>query len=464
MPGLDTLFPTGQTPLRDTLTASGIANDQRVSDNRARTEELNRLREQLELEKVGAEITRSKEAEDRLVGPQRAAQERATLKLMTGQDYPSVPDAEFSRIYKEGTKAADALAAKAAKGQITERAAAEGVRQILDSTEEELRRLGVTPADIDNELAGLDRQREELSTVATEGRAEDVAIRAEGREAKRDSAALSTPAQVRAQLEAARSHPSYEKNFAAQGVGAALQAGLDAGMEGEALGRLAQDFTDALQTGTGTTLTGELPNQRGTQTSIEEDIRQGQKSLRLLDDAVEKFNSTFLTLPGKLRKKFGDVFNYVTNAPVDKAFRTQMASFNTVVSEGLTAYIKRMTGAQMSEVEVPRLKAGVPNLDDDPVTFYAKAITVMGLIEESVEIDKRALDAGVSQQDREDRQAAAASEVNDKLEAITRGDVTIAEQEDIVRAAFGQGQGDEPVLSPEKHAELERLRKKFAEE
>lgn len=63
--------------------------------------------------------------------------------------------------------------------------------------------------------------------------------------------------------------------------------------------------------------------------------------------------------------------------PDDREWLTQFETFKTRAINNVNLYIREMTGAQMNEHEAKRIHAGVPNKDDDPVTFKAKMDTTM---------------------------------------------------------------------------------------
>lgn len=95
------------------------------------------------------------------------------------------------------------------------------------------------------------------------------------------------------------------------------------------------------------------------------------------------FKPEFLTIQTKVK-------NYALNtlglfglvAPdQEKAQLEEFNRFRQVTNESFNLYVKRITGAQMSEVEVKRLRGAFPNLTDKPQEFKNKMFQARRMVE-----------------------------------------------------------------------------------
>jgi len=111
-------------------------------------------------------------------------------------------------------------------------------------------------------------------------------------------------------------------------------------------------------------------------------VDTGDEIVRL-ESIVNKLDTSFLTVGGKaeatlldIKSKFGKGDNLNEN---EKKYITDFTTFAQDTVENLNLYIKRITGAQMSEAEASRLKLAMPDLGktwftgDGPDKFKAKA-------------------------------------------------------------------------------------------
>lgn len=95
------------------------------------------------------------------------------------------------------------------------------------------------------------------------------------------------------------------------------------------------------------------------------------------------FNPEFLTIQTKVKNFALNTMGLFGLAAPDeeKAQLTAFNQFRQVTNESFNLYVKRITGAQMSEVEVVRLRGAFPNLNDAPQVFMDKLFEARRMIE-----------------------------------------------------------------------------------
>lgn len=95
------------------------------------------------------------------------------------------------------------------------------------------------------------------------------------------------------------------------------------------------------------------------------------------------FRPEFLTVQTKVKNWLLNQGGIVGLA-VPEAEKEQLTAFNQFrqqTNESFNLYVKRITGAQMSEVEVVRLRGAFPNLNDPPQVYQDKLFNARRMIE-----------------------------------------------------------------------------------
>ena len=142
-------------------------------------------------------------------------------------------------------------------------------------------------------------------------------------------------------------------------------------------------------------LTGELPMSPRTKGTLEEKYINTSEALARLDNLIKPYNPSnpeaggfkpeWLTIEGEVEKKLLGVADRSQVADfIYKTFSTEEQrqraweeydayhQWRSDVALNVNKLIKEMTGAQMSEIETPRLKGQMPNLDDPRRKFIDK--------------------------------------------------------------------------------------------
>jgi hypothetical protein len=111
-------------------------------------------------------------------------------------------------------------------------------------------------------------------------------------------------------------------------------------------------------------------------------IDTGDEIVRL-ENILSKFDGQYLTAEGKAKASLIDLKSKFTKggalSPEDQKYIENFSTFAQDSVENINLYIKRITGAQMSEKEAARLTMAMPNLGktwftgDGPAKFKAKA-------------------------------------------------------------------------------------------
>ncbi len=131
-------------------------------------------------------------------------------------------------------------------------------------------------------------------------------------------------------------------------------------------------------------------------------VRNVDKSLQdtvgALDGFLQaelEFKPEFLTLGSKLKNwafAMADVAGMGLD-PEQTAQLKEFARFRQITSASLNAYIKQVTGAQMSAAEAERLKQDVPTKEDSPAEYQAKMERVIQNLSARRERSLHALEA-----------------------------------------------------------------------
>jgi hypothetical protein len=130
---------------------------------------------------------------------------------------------------------------------------------------------------------------------------------------------------------------------------------------------------DKLTTITGTT-EFDIPFDKVTVRAVDKNLQGTVAALDGFQEAQRQFSPEFLTLGGKIKNfalRTADIAGL--DLPEDvKAGLREFTTFKQVTSTNLNAYIKAITGAQMSNPEAIRLRQDVPTFDDSPEQYQAK--------------------------------------------------------------------------------------------
>jgi hypothetical protein len=109
------------------------------------------------------------------------------------------------------------------------------------------------------------------------------------------------------------------------------------------------------------------------QVRLKEDLNLLQSQMGSYYSVKNTFKPEYLTFQGKAEhtiQGFLDFFGKLSEE--DKAEYEDRAAFYAESQQMFNAYVKSITGAQMSELEVPRYEKAVPNNHDTPTEFMAK--------------------------------------------------------------------------------------------
>lgn len=114
-----------------------------------------------------------------------------------------------------------------------------------------------------------------------------------------------------------------------------------------------------------------------TKGDIEKKLLDAQEGIARLEEMQTTFDPKFLQFPKKLNAAFLSVKEKIglDLTKEQKSSASAFAKFKRRASSNLNRYIKEITGAQMSEVEVKRLRRAVPDpgtglIDGDAPTVY----------------------------------------------------------------------------------------------
>jgi hypothetical protein len=139
-----------------------------------------------------------------------------------------------------------------------------------------------------------------------------------------------------------------------------------------------QKRNDKLTTITGTT-EFDIPFDKVTVRNLDKSLAETVGTLDGFQRAKAEFKPEFLQLGSRVKNfalKAADIAGL--DIPDDvKAGLREFTTFKQITSTNLNAYIKAITGAQMSEAEAVRLKQDVPSFEDSPETYAAKMDTII---------------------------------------------------------------------------------------
>lgn len=126
-----------------------------------------------------------------------------------------------------------------------------------------------------------------------------------------------------------------------------------------------------------------------TQSKIEEKIINSQEQLARLENIKSEFKPEYLQIGKRLSAEWTGFKSKMGEGVTDKdrKFLTEYKAFSRTAIENINAYIKEITGAQMSEREADRIRLAQPDpgekwyQGDDPITFQSK-------LDEAIKITK----------------------------------------------------------------------------
>jgi len=147
--------------------------------------------------------------------------------------------------------------------------------------------------------------------------------------------------------------------------------------------RRGQGLSVTLPDGTEITQGGQpfaLP--KPTQNKLGDAYTDSIAGMQRLQSMVSGFDPQFLTYGGKfkgqwssIKAKVPEVFGQLS--PQDQQYLQRYTSWSSDTLDNLNRYVKDITGSSMSVQEAERIKASIPNQDDDPVSFQSKLDTTM---------------------------------------------------------------------------------------
>lgn len=130
---------------------------------------------------------------------------------------------------------------------------------------------------------------------------------------------------------------------------------------------------------TGTTEFDPSASDKVTIRKVEDSLFQNQDTLDGFMQSVETFDPSFLTVAGKVKNwafRAADIAGFDLPDEQKEELR-QFTAFKQRTSTNLNAYIKAITGAQMSNPEAVRLRKDVPTEDDSPTAYKEKMDSVV---------------------------------------------------------------------------------------
>lgn len=116
-----------------------------------------------------------------------------------------------------------------------------------------------------------------------------------------------------------------------------------------------------------------------TQNQLGEDYKNALAGMSRLQGIVASVKPEYLTYAGQLKGAWQGL-KAKAGANLSPQEREYMQGYHTWRSntlDNLNLYIKEITGAAMAIPEAERIKATIPNTDDDPVTFQTKLESTM---------------------------------------------------------------------------------------
>lgn len=119
-----------------------------------------------------------------------------------------------------------------------------------------------------------------------------------------------------------------------------------------------------------------------TRNKVGDDYTASIAGMQRLQSMVSRFDPQFLTYGGKfkgvwssLKAKTPEVFGRLS--PEDQKYLQDYTAWSSDTLDNLNRYVKEITGASMNIDEAARIKASIPNQDDDPITFQTKLNATM---------------------------------------------------------------------------------------
>ncbi len=137
----------------------------------------------------------------------------------------------------------------------------------------------------------------------------------------------------------------------------------------------------------------DIPYDKVTVRAVEKHMGASIQALDGFVMAKDSFNPDFLTLKDKginFALKYADIAGLPLTDEMKESL-TEFTTFKQVTSQNLNAYIKAITGAQMSNPEAVRLRKDVPTDDDSPKAYQQKLDNIIEQLQAAVDRDLAAL-------------------------------------------------------------------------
>jgi len=157
---------------------------------------------------------------------------------------------------------------------------------------------------------------------------------------------------------------------------------------------------DKITTIVGTTENDPSASDKVTVRKVEQSLFENQSTLDGFMQSAEAFDPSFQTLMGQV-KNYGFKVADIIGMDLPDEIKQELTAFTTHkqrTSMNLNAYIKAITGAQMSNPEAIRLKKDVPTMDDSPTEYKTKMDNTIAKLQA---IRARSLDAMAYVDDRQ---------------------------------------------------------------
>ncbi len=123
----------------------------------------------------------------------------------------------------------------------------------------------------------------------------------------------------------------------------------------------------------------DVPFDKVTVRALDKSLGETVGTLDGFQRAKAEFKPEFLQLGGRVKNfalRAADIAGLELPEDVKQSLQ-EFTKFKQITSTNLNAYIKAITGAQMSEPEAQRLKQDVPSFEDSPETYAAKMDTII---------------------------------------------------------------------------------------
>jgi hypothetical protein len=183
------------------------------------------------------------------------------------------------------------------------------------------------------------------------------------------------------------------------------------------------NITFAQGAGAAMTAPGNTPIGKETRNKLEKEAVDINEELSRLEGIATSLDDRFLTTSGKASAWWDNLKNMAGVELPDKDQRNleEFSDFTRKTVENANLYIKRITGAQMSEAEAGRLMLAIPTFDsgwfsgDGPVKFKGKLKSVMGNLKMAKARHNYYLNKGLNLEDITSDKAISLGSMKDKI-------------------------------------------------